>query len=113
MCAAKLSLSSPHYEFGGPIAGPLALFVILPLVPYLLVFLCNSGDCLSFIRGYSSIPGLPAGARLASWEAFGVFCVWIGLQAALHLLLPGRWREGVVLPNNHRLTYKFTGVILP
>lgn len=57
-------------------------------------------------------PTLPPVAALpiaCSWQALAVYVAWFGFQVALHLLLPGKERQGVVLPTGERLTYKLTG----
>jgi len=56
------------------------------------------------------VPTLPAGTVLFSWEACGVFLGWIAYCTMLHLVLPGMRREGVVLADKTRLTYKLNGM---
>lgn len=95
------------FEFFGP-HGPALLLFALPAVVLGLVFACNGDGCLSLYPTLS-VPGFPAGARLFSWEALAAFSAWFGAVLLLHLVLPGRRAEGVVLPNGGRLTYKLNG----
>lgn len=98
----------PEFEFFGPYLGPLGILLGLPAVCYALVYACNASGCMHLAPSFS-IPGFPAGQRLFSWQALGVYCAWFAFQVALHLLLPGKRREGVVLPNGSRLRYKLNG----
>lgn len=96
-----------EYEFFGP-HGPAVLTLVLPAVIYGLVYTCNSSGCLE-LWPQLRIPGFPSGAQLFSWEALQVYCGWFFGLVALHLILPGKKAEGVVLPNGKRLTYKLNG----
>ncbi len=100
-----------QYEFFGP-HGPLALIFVLPVVVYGLYLGCNVSGCLK-VWPALSIPGLPAGTPVFSWEATGVFLAWFFGLVALHLALPGQKAQGVVLPDGSRLTYKLNGEQCP
>eukprot|EP00887_Chlorella_sp_A99_P002849 scaffold6.g2849.t1 len=112
----KAGHAAPHFEFFGPYVGPLGILLGLPAVCYGLVFACNAAGCLSLSAAVgpggvvAALPGFPPGQRLFSWEAAGVFLAWFGAQAALHLLLPGRRAQGVVLHNGQRLSYKLNAL---
>lgn len=54
-------------------------------------------------------PGWPSGICLASWQATVVYLLFLGSQAAMHILLPGTRGLGIPLKSGQRLTYKFTG----
>ena len=98
----------PEFEFFGPYFGPLGIMLGLPAVCYFLVYACNASGCMHLAPRFS-IPGFPPGQRLFTWQAVGVYLAWFGLQFALHLVLPGKRRQGVVLPDGGRLTYKLNG----
>ncbi|KAK9807643.1 hypothetical protein WJX72_005150 [[Myrmecia] bisecta] len=101
-------MSEAHpYEFCGPHLGPLAIVFGLPLVCYALVFACNAQGCLKLSD--LQLPELPAKWQLFSSEALLAYLGWFALVAALHLILPGKRQEGVVLPTGARLTYKLNG----
>lgn len=97
-----------EFEFFGPYLGPLCIMLGLPAVCYALVYACNGSGCMHLAPRFS-IPGFPPAQRLFSWEALAVYCAWFAAQVALHLALPGKRRQGVVLPDGRRLTYKLNG----
>lgn len=96
-----------EYEFFGP-HGPALLVLTLPSVVYSLYFYCNSEGCLQLYPEFK-VPGFPKDAQLFTTEAMLVFLGWFFGLVALHLVLPGKRAQGVVLPNGKRLTYKFNG----
>lgn len=96
-----------EYEFMGPLVGPVAIIVLLPLVCYGLVYICNAEGCLG-VSGMT-IPGFPSQTQLISKEACLVVACWMTFQMALHVTMPGEIAEGVQLPNGKRLKYKLTG----
>lgn len=106
--AAAAAAQHHDFEFLGPYLGPLGIMLGLPAVCYALVYACNASGCMHLAPQFS-IPGWPPGQRLFTWEALGVYVAWFAFQALLHLLLPGQRRQGVVLPNGSRLTYKLNG----
>ena len=95
-------------QFFGPHLGPLGIMLGLPAVCYALVYACNASGCMHLAPKFS-IPGFPPGQRLFSWQALGVYVAWLVAQVLLHLLLPGQRRQGVVLADGSRLTYKLNG----
>jgi len=97
------------YDFSGPIVGPLAIVVGLPLVCYMLVYGSNELGSLTLSGGLKA-PGLPPGTLLATWEAAGYYLAFLGAQILLHLVLPGKRGQGVTLKDKSQLTYKFTGM---
>eukprot|EP00740_Mantoniella_antarctica_P014235 CAMPEP_0181374646 /NCGR_PEP_ID=MMETSP1106-20121128/16147_1 /TAXON_ID=81844 /ORGANISM="Mantoniella antarctica, Strain SL-175" /LENGTH=431 /DNA_ID=CAMNT_0023492673 /DNA_START=92 /DNA_END=1387 /DNA_ORIENTATION=+ len=98
-----------HYEFGGPV-GALGIIVSLPAVCYGLVFFCNADVCIRLNNLTATLPALPAGMVLFSWQACAVYLGWMAYTTLLHLLLPGIRKEGILLPDNTRLTYKLNGM---
>lgn len=62
------------------------------------------------LYGGVQAPGFPQGAKLATWDALWVYLAFLALQAGLHVLLPGKQEQGVMLRNGKRLSYKFTGM---
>ena len=99
----------PHFEFFGPYIGPLGIMVGLPLVCYFLFYACNSDGCLQFAP--FSIPGVHPTQKIFSWQACAVYLGWIGIQATLHLLLPGKIVKGTRLSNDLQLDYKLNGLL--
>lgn len=99
--------SKHEYEFLGPVIGPVAIIVVLPIVCYGLVFICNSNGCLGLHGTY--MPGFPHHTPLISSEGFLAVAGWMAFQIAVHLMLPGPVVSGVQLANGNRLLYKLTG----
>lgn len=104
-----------QYEFFGPTVGPLGIMIGLPVVCYGLVYGCNRHSCLTWTWTDSTgtdFPSWPSGEKLFTWEAMGVFMMWMGFQIALHLVLPGQQVQGTVVDQKTqtRLTYKLTGL---
>ncbi|KAJ8605104.1 hypothetical protein CTAYLR_000402 [Chrysophaeum taylorii] len=98
---------SVEYEFGGPL-GALATTVTLPLVVVVLGVACDGEYCV----GLDAIAGLfphLAETRLVGARAFCIVIGWIGFQAVLQLLLPGRRALGAKLATGDRLEYLLNG----
>ena len=106
---APAAKHGPHYEFGGPL-GAAGICLGLPGVCYFLVRVCNQGGCLA----PSALPELPPAPRGAyvSAQGFAAYLAWIALCVALHVLLPGERKQGVVLRDGTRLNYKLNGAQL-
>lgn len=96
-----------HYEFFGP-HGPALLIVALPLTVLALPWACNERGCLELLPR-PRVPGFAPGQPLLTLEALAVAAGWFGLTLLLHVLLPGRYAQGVALPDGSRLTYKLNG----
>jgi delta14-sterol reductase/lamin-B receptor len=104
------------YEFGGPI-GAFGVIFGLPLVVYMLYFMCNKELCFTtsnmftfdwnklvlFIQKSSNV--------LFAKEALYMLLFWFGLQLMLALFLPGEIALGVPIKelNNTRLKYPLSG----
>lgn len=103
---------SPHYEFGGPI-GALGITTVLPIVCYFLVYACNEDGCVEvskLVRGErGAFPGFPRHMPLATVDGAIAALGWIAFTVLAHVLIPGIEKEGVVLPDGSRLTYKLNG----
>lgn len=99
-----------HFEFGGR-PGNLALIIFLPLLVYYLYFCLrfNGGDLLPFgvtsgdLRafGMSIIPTLRG-----AW----IYGCWLGFQALLQIIVPGRTAYGRELADGTKLPYKMNGL---
>ena len=101
-----------HYEFGGPI-GALGVIVGLPVVIYMLYFLCNDQVCM---RNPLSFDWTAFFAQIDlnnffSREATIMYLGWMAFSVVLERVLPGEYVEGTILPNttNKRLGYTMSG----
>ena len=102
-----------EYEFGGPI-GALGVIVGLPLVIFLLYFLCNKDVCLNnpfrFAWGTWFTRHLPHSiSELYTNEAMYMYVGWMIFHVLLERILPGETVEGVVLDDGKRLPYTMSG----
>eukprot|EP00879_Flechtneria_rotunda_P016886 GHRR01017676.1.p1 GENE.GHRR01017676.1~~GHRR01017676.1.p1 ORF type:complete len:424 (+),score=84.03 GHRR01017676.1:223-1494(+) len=93
-----------EYEFLGPY-GPAILVPVLPLVVLGLSYACNPQRCLQLYPSLR-VPAFPAGQPIYTHEAMAAVAGWFAFISGLHLLLPGEWAQGVLLPNGRRLKYK-------
>ena len=96
-----------EFEFFGP-HGPALLVFVLPAVVYGLVFGCNAHSCLTLYPQFK-LPGLDPSSKLFTTEALLAYIAWFGAVLLLHVLLPGKRAQGVVLPDGARLNYKLNG----
>jgi hypothetical protein len=74
-----------HFEFGGPI-GACGVIFGLPVVIYMLYFLCNDKVCMHDPRTFdwkSWFQNLPPLSYLFSWEASAMFLGWMALHVFL------------------------------
>lgn len=100
-----------EYEFGGPL-GSLGVIFGLPIVIYLLFFLCNDNYCFNFstpfniLNFYNSIPNFSA---FITNEAIFMYIGWMLFHIFLERTLPGESVEGVMLQNNKKLKYTMSG----
>ena len=113
----SISIPKKHeeieYEFGGPL-GALGVIVGLPLVIFLLYFLCNKDVCLAnpFRFDWSTwfFKQLPHSiSELYSTEAMLMYVGWMIFHVLLERILPGETVEGAVLENGKRLPYTMSG----
>lgn len=89
-------------------------------MPTILVLLCPLFALLLWVitveYDASVLAALRAGVALfgalpgPSWQALGMLVLWLAIQAALLLVLPGPMREGPVTPAGNRPRYKLNGV---
>ena len=98
------------YEFGGR-TGNLLLLLFLPLLVYYLYF------CLRFNGGDLLPLSVTAGALQAfgrsivpTLRALWIYAAWLGLQALLQAVVPGRKVYGKLLADGTRLQYKLNGL---
>jgi len=100
-----------HYEFGG-VPGNLLLIIFLPLIVYYLYF------CLRYNHG-RLIPAGISGKDIRSFlsnivptgRAFLTYGVWLGFQALLQIVVPGRNVLGRKLEGERRLSYRMNGLV--
>ena len=101
-----------QYEFNGPYLGPLGVMLGLPVCCYALVALCNGHSCVSVggLRdGSWSTSQMALPQPLATVDGLTAVLAWCAALVVLHLVLPGRRKQGSVLPDGTRLTYKLNG----
>ena len=99
--------ATAHYEFGGPL-GAFGILVGLPAVSVALTALCTRDGCP--VMAWP--PQWPErfSEQLLTLPALAAYVGWFALVAALHVLLPGAVREGTMLRDGTRLTYKLNGL---
>mmetsp|Transcript_33631 Transcript_33631/g.74457 ORF Transcript_33631/g.74457 Transcript_33631/m.74457 type:complete len:429 (+) Transcript_33631:84-1370(+) len=111
MAGKKQAASSKHeFEFFGP-HGPGLLVLVLPVVLYALIYACNSQGCLQ-VWPSISVSGWPAGSQIFTVDALIAYVGWFAALTILHLVLPGKHNQGIVLPNGKRLSYKLNAFTL-
>jgi Delta14-sterol reductase len=107
----KTGKGTERLDFGG-VPGNVALMVFLPLIVYYLFF------CLRFNDGRL----IPAGVTVQTLRDFGTaiiptgraflfYGIWLGFQALLQVLVPGRKVLGRVLADGKRLPYRMNGLV--
>lgn len=104
-------ITKRKFEFWGPVWGPAAIMLALPVVNHGLVYSCSRKGCVSL----SSLPNLSDTWRQSDFVnggAVAAIACWIALQVLLHILLPGIKVQGAELPRGGHLTYKLTGSAL-
>eukprot|EP01100_Stratorugosa_tubuloviscum_P015207 TRINITY_DN8589_c0_g1_i1.p1 TRINITY_DN8589_c0_g1~~TRINITY_DN8589_c0_g1_i1.p1 ORF type:complete len:454 (-),score=163.97 TRINITY_DN8589_c0_g1_i1:81-1385(-) len=102
----KVNHSKFGYEFGGPV-GTFLITLILPIFTIAMFFFCNEKGTLN-LKPFK-IPEFQLPQTIFTREAFGVFIGWFIFQAILHLIVPGKTMDGVLLSNGKRLKYKING----
>ncbi|MBI5480091.1 MAG: hypothetical protein HY906_14590 [Deltaproteobacteria bacterium] len=97
------------FAFGGP-WGAAGLTIGLPLVVfYLWVCIVDHGGALLWPRSGADLLGLLRRVPLPTPRAVAIYGVWFALQAALQILMPGPWKEGMPLADGTRLKYRMNG----
>ena len=116
--------SAPHFEFGGPLLGPLGILVGLPVLVLLFCCLCGEGrawpdtSLLALLRGgeLAAAASYVAGVvrKAASLDVLLAYVAYFLLHALLSLVVPGPEREGAPLVpasgRGARLRYKLNGL---
>jgi delta14-sterol reductase/lamin-B receptor len=93
------AVSAPvaHFEFGGT-PGAIGVMLGLPLVIYMLYFLCNQEVCMENPASFSWLEFLgsleSALDKLLSPEAWQMYLVWMAFQTVMAALLPGEVVDG-------------------
>jgi protein-S-isoprenylcysteine O-methyltransferase Ste14 len=100
-----------RYDFGG-VPGNLALLIFLPIIVYYLYF------CLRFNDGRLLPAGIDRQDLRAFWKdiaptgkAFLTYGIWIGFQAVLQIIVPGKKVYGRELEGGSRLAYRMNGLV--
>lgn len=88
-----------HIEFGGT-PGAIGVMLGLPLVIYLLYFVCNDDICMTYDMSSFAWSKLidnvkQSAFNLLSTEAWLMYFVWMGMQLVMAVLLPGEIAQGV------------------
>jgi delta14-sterol reductase len=111
---------SVHFEFGGT-PGAIGVMLGLPLVIYLLYFMCNDQICVHGSDIRSKLPDVLSNitsslGALTSPEAWQMYIGWMVFQIVLAVILPGETVNGVVIPGGKgkdggelRLQYPLSG----
>ena len=103
-----------EYEFGGPFGAAGVVFG-LPIVIYLLYYVCNDKMCLGhdnfsskdFFNQFKSIYSNPS--ELISQQAARIYLGWMAFHVLLERVLPGEVVEGVTLEDGSKLRYRMSG----
>lgn len=103
------------YEFGGPIGAAGVVFG-LPIVIYLLYFVCNKDVCLKSDLSIDSkaffnlLPtSIASLSDLISQQAVLIYVGWMLFHVLLERILPGEIVEGVTLEDGSKLKYRMSG----
>mmetsp|Transcript_8598 Transcript_8598/g.22198 ORF Transcript_8598/g.22198 Transcript_8598/m.22198 type:complete len:593 (-) Transcript_8598:61-1839(-) len=124
-----------HYEFGGPVLGPVGIMVMLPAVVYGLFSFCppapaHFSNASAFKPQCPGLSDLDASVQrwradhagclagnlgeclpVFSMDAFVVVVGWLAFQALLERTLPSAELDGVVLNSGKRLKYRLNGLL--
>lgn len=107
--AGQPSAAISKLHFGGPL-GALVLTVALPILVYYL-WICvhyHAGE-LVVPRSLQDLRRLVGQVPPMTPRAVVIFFGWLALQAALQVLAPGRWVQGLPLDDGVRLRYRMNG----
>eukprot|EP00055_Hartaetosiga_balthica_P008769 m.33658 g.33658 ORF g.33658 m.33658 type:complete len:424 (+) comp6464_c0_seq1:74-1345(+) len=108
MASDNFNPQTTHFEFGGKAGAPV-LVLLLPVVVYMLFFMCNrgKGDCSPFtFPDFASI----SFSDVFDLTSLGVFLMWFSFQAILYLFLPGQVCKGLPLRDGKVISYKCNGM---
>ncbi|MCY0988700.1 hypothetical protein OV203_16315 [Nannocystis sp. ILAH1] len=95
-------------QFGGP-WGALLLTIVMPTVTfYLWSAVAQHGGSLWLPR---SLAELAAMVPAPTWEAAAIFAAWLGLQALLYVVVPGRVVHGRLTEAGERAEYRLNGLV--
>ena len=111
LAPVKPSEGKEKFDFGG-VAGNIALMVFLPAMVYYLYFCLRFGNgrlipcgvTVQDLRGFGS-------AIVPTGRAFLVYGTWLGFQALLQVIVPGRKVYGRELKDGKRLPYRMNGLV--
>lgn len=81
----------------------------LPLAVYYLFFCVRFNDGALLATAEADGSGFFQ-AIVPTWEATGFYLAWLGFQAVLQVLAPGRVVEGLPLADGSRLKYRVNGL---
>jgi len=98
-----------EYEFGGPLGAAGVVFG-LPIVIYLLFYVCNEKICYGhdnfkiadFFDQFKP-------SELISQQAAQIYLGWMAFHVLLERVLPGEVVEGVALEDGSKLRYRMSG----
>jgi delta14-sterol reductase/lamin-B receptor len=95
---------------GSPGATPnvAAILLLLAALPLLVFYLWY---CVAFNHGEFAIPSLKMVQQFPSptWTTISIIVVWLAIQVAFQLYIPGKETEGSPLVDGSRLSYKTNG----
>lgn len=95
-------------QFGGP-GGALALTILMPTITfYLWSAVAQHGGSL-WLPG--SLAELLAMIPAPTWEAAAMFTGWLGLQALLYVVVPGRVVQGRRTAHGEQAEYRLNGLV--
>jgi len=83
---------------------PVLLLLLPPFVYYMYFCMVQSSGNLMW-PSFSMLKQIPAPTP----TAVAIVVIWFALQAMLQVYAPGKWIEGVPLPDGSRLKYKMNG----
>jgi len=105
--AASDGNRKPADQFGGP-SGALALTIVMPTVSfYLWSAVTQHGGSLWLPQ---SLAELLAMVPAPTWAATTIFSAWLGLQAVLYVVSPGRVLQGWPTEHGERAEYRINGL---
>lgn len=98
-----------HYEFEGPVLGPVGIIVGLPILTYLSAYLCH-GKGWTFANLPQNFETVWLDLQNAfSLQVFAVYFAWFAFLLFLHAVVPGQVVLGSKLRDGRRLPYETNG----